>query len=269
MDAFVPRANANGAGVIVFVSAKYFSSVELLAVFHPTVTMPFLNRGYAVFQVLHRSQPSFTVPDIVEDAHRAVRFVKCHAKEYGVDPAKIGVAGASSGGHLSLMMGCAGRPGDPKSEDPVERLSSHAAAVACYFPPSDFLALVGEKLADVTDVAAAFDFREMDKKTGLLERVSEKRREEIARAISPIAYASKTAAPTLIVHGDKDDIVPISQSEAMIKKLKDCGVESKLIVKEGKKHFEFGWVVAELPTLADWFDVYLLGKKLPQKAFEK
>jgi acetyl esterase/lipase len=274
MDVFTPNAKPNGAGVIIFVSAEYRSGRDLLYAeyktgreallkFHPTTSVPFLDRGYVVFQVMHSSQPRYTVKEIVEDAHRAVRFIKYNAKKFGVDPAKIGVAGASSGGHLSLMMGCAGSTLDPKAKDPVDRESSHAAAVACYFPPSDFPALA--KAAVKKEIPALFDFRELDPKTGLLERVPAKRQMEIARDLSPINHVTKGAAPTLIIHGDEDDVVPITQSQAMIEKLKKCGVESKLLEMKGNKHFDF-WVVFELPKLADWFDIHLLGKKLPEPA---
>jgi acetyl esterase/lipase len=264
MDVFSPKEKPNGAGVIIFVSAEFRSGRDLLNMFHPTTTTPFLNRGYVVFTVMHGSQPKFTVPEILEDAHRAVRFIKYNAKKYGIDPAKIGVAGASSGGHLSLMMGCAGVARDPKAADPVDRESSRAAAVACYFPPSDFPALAQASVKK--EILAPFDFRELVRETGLFERVSVERKMEIARDLSPINHAAKGAAPTLIVHGDKDKVVPIAQSEAMIEKLQACGVESKLKVMEGKGHFELEWVVKELPTLADWFDIHLLGKKLPEQA---
>jgi acetyl esterase/lipase len=269
MDVFTPKGKTNGAGVIIFVSAEYRSGRDLLYAeydpdpdtllkFHPTTSVPFLDRGYVVFQVMHSSQPRFTVKEIVEDAHRAVRFIKFNAKKFGIDPSKIGVAGASSGGHLSLMMGCAGAPINPKALDLVDQESSRAAAVACYFPPSDFPALA--KMSVKKDIPAPFDFRELNPKTGLFERVSAERRTEIGRDLSPITYADMGAAPTLIIHGDLDDVVPIAQSEAMIKKLKACGVESKLRVMEGKKHFGL-WVIFELPKLADWFDIHLLGKK--------
>jgi hypothetical protein len=109
----------------------------------------------------------------------------------------------------------------------------------------------------------------LDPKSGLLERVSAKRQLEIARNLSPINHAAKGAAPTLIIHGDLDDVVPISQSKAMIKKLEECGVKSKLLEMKGEKHFG-PWVVPELPKLADWFDIHLLGKnssapKIPQQ----
>lgn len=75
LDVFAPK-KPNGAGVIVFVSANYRSGRELMPLVHPLASKAFLDRGYTVFAALHGSQPKFTLPEIVEDAHRAVRFVR-------------------------------------------------------------------------------------------------------------------------------------------------------------------------------------------------
>ena len=69
--------------------------------------------------VVHGSQPKFTIPEVLDDMHRAVRFIKANAKKYNIDPDQLGIAGGSAGGHLSLMQGCAPRPGDPDAPDPV------------------------------------------------------------------------------------------------------------------------------------------------------
>jgi hypothetical protein len=71
--------------------------------------------------------------------HHATRFIRAHAKDYQIDPERIGICGGSAGGHLSLMQGIAGTSGDPKAKDPVERVSSRVQCDACYFPPTDFL----------------------------------------------------------------------------------------------------------------------------------
>jgi len=71
--------------------------------------------------------------------NRSVRYIRYHAKDYGIDPDRIGITGGSAGGHLSLMMGTKPAPADEKSDDPVERTSSRVQAVACFFPPTDFL----------------------------------------------------------------------------------------------------------------------------------
>ena len=136
MDVFTPKQGANGAAVIFAVSGGWFSAHEAISL---TFCREFLKRGYTVFAVVHGSQPKYTIPEIIEDMNRAVRFIRYHAADYGIDPNRIGITGGSAGGHLSLMKGAAGTDGDPKAKDPVDRVSSRVQAVACFFPPTDFL----------------------------------------------------------------------------------------------------------------------------------
>ena len=136
MDVFRPKAKANGAGVIVVVSGGFVSSHSAI---NPAFALPLLDRGYTVFTVVPGSQPRYTVPEIIGDMNRAVRFIRFHAKDYGIDPGRLGVCGASAGGHLSLMLATAGKTGDPAAKDPVDRESSRVQAVACFFPPTDML----------------------------------------------------------------------------------------------------------------------------------
>jgi len=262
MDVFTPKVKANGAGVIFCVSGGWFSSHDNV---NPGSYQPFLKRGYTVFAVVHGSQPKFAIPEVLEDMHRAVRYIRHHAKEYGVDPERLGITGGSAGGHLSLMQGCASKPGNPKAKDPVDRESSKVAAVACFFPPTDFLNYGKEgEIALGNGILAGFrppfDFKQVDPKTKALVSITdEKRREEIGRAISPVSHVSKDSAPALIAHGDKDYLVPLQQAERMIDKLKAAKVPCKLVVKAGAGH---GWagMDKELTQFADWFDEHLAKK---------
>ena len=260
MDVFRPKSRPNGAGVIMVVSGGFLSSHEAV---NPAFARPLLDRGYTVFAVVHGSQPRFTVPEIVQDMNRAVRFIRHRAGDYAIDAQRLGVCGASAGGHLSLMLGTAGTPGDPHATDPVERESSRVQAVACFFPPTDFLnfGAPGKALIHATDHAkpfrAAFDYRELDKETGLWMSVTDPDRlREITRTISPIAHVTADDAPTLLIHGSADTLVPLQQSETLAEKLKDAGVEAKLIVKSGAGH---GWITMaqDMKTCADWFDEHL------------
>ncbi len=259
MDVFAPKEKANGRGVIFCVSGGWFSAKEAINV---GFIKEFLNRGYTVFAVVHGSQPKFTIPEVLEDMHRAVRFIKANAKKYNVDPDKLGIAGGSAGGHLSLMQGNAPKPADPNASDPVGKQSSKVAAVACFFPPTDFLnygepgnvALGGGTLKGFRP---PFDFTERDKETNKLVVIAdEEKRKTIGKAISPITHVSKESAPALIVHGDADKLVPIQQAELIIAKYKEFGVPCELVVKKGAGH---GWagMDKDIATLADWFDKYL------------
>jgi acetyl esterase/lipase len=260
MDVFTPRVDAKGVGIIMVISGGFFSSRESIV---PAFVQPLTNRGYTVFAVLHGSQPRYTIPEIIQDINRAVRFIRYHAKDYGIDPDRIGITGASAGGHLSLMLGTAGQTGNPDAKDPLERVSSRVQAVACFFPPTDFLnyGKAGDAKIHAMDHAppyrAAFDYRELDQQSRLWIPITDpKRLEEIARAISPVSHASSDDPPTLIIHGDQDRLVPLQQSELIVEKLKKAGVETNLVVKKGAGH---GWLGLDKDEsqLIDWFDKYL------------
>ncbi len=254
LDVFTPAAKPNGLGVILCVSAGFESGKDFLDGACPFIVPEFAKRGYVVFAVLHSSTPKYSVPEIVEDVHRAVRFVKANAKKYGVDPEKLGICGASSGGHLSLMMGCGSRPGKPDATDKVERESSKVAAVACFFPPTDFPSFEDKSPRGFEEL---FPFREFDPKAGKYVAITAERRREIGRACSPLYCATKDAAPTFIIHGDKDDLVPLKQSEDLIAKLDKCGVVCKLEVKKGMGHSAAA-ALRHLPAIVDWFDKHLV-----------
>ena len=260
MDVFTPKKDAKGIGVILVVSGGFISSHEAI---QPGFIRPLTDRGYTVFAVVHGSQPRFTVPEIIQDMNRSVRFIRYHSKEYGIDPERLGVCGASAGGHLSLMLGTAGDEGKPDAKDPVDRLSSRVQAVACFFPPTDFLnyGAAGAKKIHATDhgppYRAAFDHRELDSNSRLWVPITDPSRlEEIAKQISPVYHVTPDDAPTFIMHGDKDMLVPLQQSELIVEKLKRAGVPTELVVKPGAGH---GWLTIgnDLTKLIDWFDQHL------------
>jgi acetyl esterase/lipase len=259
LDVFTPRTRANHKAVILVVSGGWFSSHDGIPVAFAQVL---LNRGYTVFAVVHGSQPRYTIPDILHDMHRAVRFIRVHARDYGIDPDQIGITGGSAGGHLSLMQGTAGDTGDANAKDPVDRVSSRVQAVACFYPPTDFLnyGKPGEDAIGRGILAGfkpPFDFHAEDPQTHRFERITDEARvREIGRQISPVNHASADDPPTLIFHGDADRLVPIQQAEIMVARLKDKGVEAKLVVKPGAAH---GWPdqLKDVSQFADWFDEHL------------
>lgn len=258
MDVFRP-AKQNGAAVIFCVSGGWFSAHESV---NTAFAAELLKRGYTVFEVVHGSQPRFTIPEVLQDMHRAVRYIRNHAADYGIDPERIGISGASAGGHLSLMQGTAGSPGDSSAKDPVDRESSRVKAVGCFFPPTDFLnyGQPGENAIGrgvLKNFRAPFDFVEFDKETKHFVPISDEAKiTEIGKEISPVNHVTSDDPPTLIIHGDADKLVPIQQAQLIIDKLKAAGVPAELVVKQGQAH---GWpnLPADMVTIADWFDKYL------------
>lgn len=258
MDVFTPKQNANGGAVILCISGGWVSSHDTI---QPMFVAELLKHGYTAFAVVHGSQPKFTIPECVADINRSVRYIRAHAADFKIDPNRIGISGASAGGHLSLMLGCAGTEGDPKAKDPVDRVSSRVQAVACFFPPTDFLnyGKLGVKSMGIEpdhQFKAPFDFREQDPLTKVFKPVDLDTRERICKDMSPCYHVTKDDAPTLIIHGDADKLVPLQQSELIMEKFKEAGVPAELIVKQGAAH---GWptILADFKSIADWFDKYL------------
>ena len=167
LDVITPKNKANGAAVVWVISGGFFSSHEAI---NPGFVVELLNRGYTVFAVDCSSQP-YTIPDAIADMNRSVQHIRCHAKDFKIDPQRIGITGGSAGGHLSLMIGTGGTAGNPKAADPVERASSRRYRPWRFFPPTDFLNYGKEGVVAMgTGVlsgfkAAPFDFRELDPKT--------------------------------------------------------------------------------------------------------
>lgn len=263
LDVFNPEKSSNGAAVIFVVSAGWRSdSRYVFAKAQPGKLYPqvreLLNRGYTVFAVVHGSQPKYTIPEIIDDLNRAVRFIRYNAHEYNIDPGCIGIWGASSGGYLALMQGMAGDLRIRNSKDPIDQTSDRVQAIVAYFPVTDFLNF--GKIGIETSggpYAAALDFQEFDDRSHSFVRITDEYRvREIKRQISPVNHVSPDDPPTLIFHGDADKLVPLQQSDLMTSRLMEAKVDSRLVVKHGKGH---GWEPTsdELKEFGDWFDKYL------------
>lgn len=252
LDVFQPTATNNGVGLIAVVSGGWYSAHEAI---NPAFYRPFLDRGYTVFAVVHGSQPKFIIPEIVQDLHRAVRFIRHEATRFGVTPERLGIFGGSAGAHLSLMIATRGGPGDPQAKDPVDRASSAVQAVAGFFPPTDFLNY-GAPGRDALRSGALKNF------LGAFGPRAESDAEwpAYAREISPVYAIGSNMPPTLLIHGDADQLVPLQQAELFIERARQMGATVRLIVREGKGH---GWpdLVRDLELFADWFDAHLRERK--------
>lgn len=233
-DVFRPRAKDGAAPapcLLFMVSGGWVSQWMPPAAMAP-FTRPLLDRGYTVCTVRHGSSPRYLIPEIVSDVRQALAHVAGHAADHGIDPQRIGVFGASAGGHLSLMLGTTtndGPAGAPR-----------VAAVAAIFPPTD--------LAPYLDPAAGF-----------LERFPAlKFPREQGERYSPLLQVSADDAPTLLVHGDKDELVPLWHSEKIHDAFTAAAVPTRLLVIEGAAHgFDAAGNRRMFEAMAEWFDEHL------------
>lgn len=257
LDVFRPP-HPNGAAAVFMASGGWKSGPDAV---QPFLFAPFLRRGYTVVAVRHISQPECLIGDIVADMHRAIRFIRYHAQDYGIDASRIGVTGGSSGGHLSLMLATRGGPGDPHAPDPIDRESSAVQCVACFYPPTDLLNL-GKSTENTGDGGPPKSFKQGFGPRG--ETLAEWK--VLGHELSPIYYVTPNLPPTLIVHGDADTLVPLEQSEWFVDRAKAVGRDVKLEVRPGKSH---GWptMLVDIIRFVDWFDEHLGDESLTQEAW--
>ena len=219
LDVLKPKADANGAAILYMVSGGWVSRWA-----PPQQTAErfqfLLDKGFTVVVVRHGSSPRYHVPDAVSDVRRAVRYVRHHAKQWGVDPNRLGVHGGSAGGHLSLVLATASDSGDPSAEEPFMRESNRVQSVVAYYPPVDLRQMARGAVPATPDQRfPALNF-EKDK----------------APEISPILHVSPDDPPTLLIHGDADKTVNISHSQIMYKALQEHRIKSNFITLPGAGH---------------------------------
>jgi acetyl esterase/lipase len=253
-DHYKPSESGKGLGIIDIASGAWHSDRGKIED-HETAKMYhiFCARQYTVFAIRPGSVTRFTGDDMLRHIRMGVRWVKAHAAEYGIDPERLGLTGASAGGHLSCMNTVFPDEARPGSEGVGMQFDTRVKAVGVFFPPTDFLSWgAPDKMADFKLAPSLFFL-------GGLAGHSDEEKKMHAEAMSPARYVKPGLPPFLIFHGDADPLVPLQQSELMVQKLKEAGVQAELIVKPGGGH---PWLTipVEIMKMADWFD-----KELAQK----
>lgn len=187
-------------------------------------------RGYVAATVSYRltnpdksGKPQSPFPAQVEDVKCAVRWLRANAEKYHVDPNRIGAAGGSAGGHLSLMLGVTGASTEFEGSGGHPGVSSRVQAVVNYFGPTDMA-----HLHATSPHAAGLLVTLLD---GTPDKVGDR-----YRAASPLTYVSKDSAPTLTLHGTADPVVPPDQATEFDAAMKKAGAEHKLMLLEGEGH---------------------------------
>jgi acetyl esterase/lipase len=256
MDIFVPRGEKNGLGIVDVISGAWHSDRGKIRDHTRAQTFHILCRkGYTVFAIRPGSVTKFSVPEMLAHLNQGIRWVKDHSQDFGIDPDRLGLMGASAGGHLACLAAVTAEGGIRQGETTASRNGTRVKAIAVFFPPTDFLNYGGKEI----DVRADNGLSPLVRKLAFPEGLTNETAEEVTRKItqiSPARLVTPQAPPFLLIHGDADPLVPLQQSEAMLAALKKAGVPAELIVKKGGAH-PWPTLHEEVRFVADWFDKQL------------
>lgn len=211
-------------------------------------------QGYVGFSVDYRllRDGKNRYPAQLDDVQRAVRWVRAHAAQYGVDPERIGALGASAGGHLVALLGTTETRDNSDAE--LAPYSSRVQCVVDLYGPTDFTAALTMTDEEKQAMAASPAGQTLLEFLGPLPQSADNYREA-----SPITHIDKKTVPFLIFHGGKDTLVPVEQSQRFDAALRAAGIESKLVVfsEAGHGYTEPGPLAQTFALAQQFFDRHL------------
>jgi len=210
LDAYVPPAGEERRPAVVMIhgggwrvgdKASWQPEAEQLAA-----------KGWVAFSVNYRLDEPAVFPAEIDDVQAAVRWVRAHAEEYRIDPARIAAVGESAGGHLAAMLATLGT-------GPLDR-DARIRVGAAWSPPVDLTALAGSRGASWIGPLLGCDQQTCP--------------DRLATS-SPVTHVDASDAPLYLVNSTRE-VVPLSQSQAMAERLKAAGVDHRLAVYQGNRH---------------------------------
>jgi acetyl esterase/lipase len=201
--------------------------------------------GFAVAGVEYRASSEAPFPAQIQDCKTAVRWLRAHATEHGLDRRRFGAWGDAAGGHLVELLGTTARIAAFEGENVHPDESSEVQAVCAFYGPSDLADLPGAE-GEVTQLLGAPPEDDPQR----------------AAWASPIYHINEDSAPHLLAHGDQDERVPISHSYRFLSRLQQFGIEASLYVRKGFGQEDGAFYEYERlrQKVAEFFAYHLFGR---------
>jgi len=222
---------------------------------YPSEITSLVRRGFFGVSINYRLSGVAPFPAAIEDCKCAVRWLRANAGKYNVDPDRIGVWGGSAGGHLSLLVGTADASAGLEGSGGWTDYSSRVQAVCSFYGPSDFVSWYRDNARFGRTLSSA--------ETLFLGGTMEQK-PEVYRQASPVTWVSADDPPLLLVHGDRDIVVPFQQSLIMRDAYKALGLEVTLIRVPDAGHGFINWPTQQIEQMVyDFFSKHLVERPKP------
>jgi acetyl esterase/lipase len=232
LDLYRPRGARGRLPVVVFIHGGGWREGDKAG--GPSQTTAVLaGYGYAVASINYRLSTQAPFPAQIQDCKAAVRWLRAHADQYGLDPDRIGAWGKSAGGHLAALLGLAGDKPEWEVGEHLDQPST-VRAVCDFFGPTDLTNLGGGPLAR----------ERIEMLRQLVGGLLREKQAELREA-SPLSYVSRGDPPFFIAHGVDDELVPMAQSQSLYQALRAKGVPATFLAVRKAGH---GFSKDSLPT---------------------
>lgn len=230
-----PSYKATGTGVVICPGGAY---VQIMSSYEGVDMAQWLNSvGVAAFVLNYRYSPRYYHPAPMNDALRAMRYVRYHAKEYGIVPNRIGIMGFSAGGHLASTVLTHYDEGSKIAGDPVDAVSARPDFGILGYP-------IITLDAPYTDPSIAVNL------------IGSNPSEEMRKKLSNHLHVNAQTPPTFLFHTAEDSLVKMENSEMFFDALRKAGVRSEMHIYEKGIHgaglANGKGLAADVPSLATW-----------------
>ncbi|MFP6659022.1 MAG: alpha/beta hydrolase fold domain-containing protein [Pirellulales bacterium] len=249
LDIYVPDESEKPRPLVVWIHGGAWRAGDKRRC--PAVRL--LTKGFVVASLNYRLSQEAIFPAQIEDCKAAIRWLRKNAAKYHIDPARFGVWGSSAGGHLVALLGTSGEVKQLEGQTGGMNVSSRVQAVCDFFGPTDFLQMDTHALPGGSQKHDPPTSPESKLVGGAIQE----NKERVARA-NPITYVSQDDPPFLIVHGDKDPLVPLHQSQLLADALKAANVACHFHIVRGSGHGFHGH--PEVDGMVDAFFVKQLAR---------
>lgn len=238
LDIYLPEIKKDKYPVVIAIYGSAWLANNMKESVMPFIGKYLLDNGFAVVAPNHRSSKDAKFPAQIHDIKAVIRFVRANANKYSLDTNFIGITGFSSGGHLASLAGTTGNIKQIKIKEikfdiegnvgPYLNYSSKVDAVVDWFGPID--------LTNIDSCRHQKMFDENNAPEVLLMGIPIANNKDLYSLANPVTYLDKNDPPFLIIHGDKDDLVPYCQSEYFYKELLKNNIKAEYILVPGAGH---------------------------------